>query len=984
MSTQHKIGTCIITFILLVSIFSSLIVTPKIIQPDIYNKSSSSYEYNSLGDEEDDTSNVLRFNPFKYIGQWEYPGEEPTVITGDISFNLYFSSTIIMRIFNKCLDDVKISVYLSSVKGDITAVEKGQTKTTPNPKLLKGAIQEVAVKLEGINQEIKPGESLIFIVEIIPSEKPIYDLTDISVERVLLYFKEYGENLNNSEISLIKQLGSTILDYLAIFEEILENLSTGEFLIRINVEDLILADILNPFLSSKFYFGSESYTSSIEFSTDNNEKITLYFQYFKDEDNKYKVVSEDKPTDNTTHSWPPTINLDNLESILEDNDLTSWIISFLIYLINNLPDQDDLNIISYYLHSDSKMDTSEPLNSEKSSQLTETPIQWTGPNFERNKIIENISAELFIYLPKIFTRDIGVKASIVNNNIVIAEEEQIIPKNTLIQKHIFKGPDSPMIFTFDNFEEKEILFDSSLTLNVQLTKMPILNFLQSRSPLLFYDSMLYPSKISFKYRETENIKLSDIPNYKIIPGGNAEIFLNITSTYSDTLKIELESYEKTGEWDYPKEITRTISENGSIKIPVNITSLNDDISAYDGDEIKLFINVSGTTGFDSKKLTVDVNEDAVDYDIEVLTPNDKKIKHGTTGTYKLIIRNNNTGYLPDTYKVNISSENGWLVSGNKTVKYYVEYIYDLPVYNESGEDQNEAYIFVDVSIPWYTEISSDVITFTITSQESINHNKDIILTVNVTTEVIQPDIFEEIYHFFESAAKKIGLDDALGSLAAWFLIFILIFLLLILIIIVIVIIKRKYVEVICLERIKYISPDESATYQLTILNPNKKQMIYDISLQNQNPLNKWYTNLDSKQLLIEPKQSKQLLLTVKPTDKVSSEDFIEVKVIAKPINKNKKAELSTVTLLKDTNTQVKISGVFHWPRVFNKDNKVTTSFKLYNKGNVSAENISIILLLNGEERNRVENITIPRGGYADIEIPWIAVKGKNEINIVVI
>ena len=57
--------------------------------------------------------------------------------------------------------------------------------------------------------------------------------------------------------------------------------------------------------------------------------------------------------------------------------------------------------------------------------------------------------------------------------------------------------------------------------------------------------------------------------------------------------------------------------------------------------------------------------------------------------------------------------------------------------------------------------------------------------------------------------------------------------------------------------------------------------------------------------------------------------------------------------------------------------------KLVNKGNVSARNISVILYVNDEEKNKVEDITIPRGGYADISIPWIAVKGKNEIYIVV-
>jgi len=70
--------------------------------------------------------------------------------------------------------------------------------------------------------------------------------------------------------------------------------------------------------------------------------------------------------------------------------------------------------------------------------------------------------------------------------------------------------------------------------------------------------------------------------------------------------------------------------------------------------------------------------------------------------------------------------------------------------------------------------------------------------------------------------------------------------------------------------------------------------------------------------------------------------------------------------------------------VFKKGDRVETSFKLTNVGNVSADNISVILYVNGKEKNKVEDITIPRGGYAEVEIPWIAVKGKNKVEIVVI
>ena len=98
---------------------------------------------------------------------------------------------------------------------------------------------------------------------------------------------------------------------------------------------------------------------------------------------------------------------------------------------------------------------------------------------------------------------------------------------------------------------------------------------------------------------------------------------------------------------------------------------------------------------------------------------------------------------------------------------------------------------------------------------------------------------------------------------------------------------------------------------------------------------------------------------------------------------NSHSSLSTVTSITDDKPDLRITGVLHWPKVFKKGDKVTTSFRLENKGKVAASNATVILYVNGEEKNKVEDITIPSGGYADIETPWIAVKGKNNVDIVV-
>jgi uncharacterized membrane protein len=196
-------------------------------------------------------------------------------------------------------------------------------------------------------------------------------------------------------------------------------------------------------------------------------------------------------------------------------------------------------------------------------------------------------------------------------------------------------------------------------------------------------------------------------------------------------------------------------------------------------------------------------------------------------------------------------------------------------------------------------------------------------------------------------------------------------------------IRRKYVTVVCLERVKEITSDEKAEYNILIENPMRQAQTYEIKVEKESESDGWEASVDIERIVVEPFKSKSIVLTVKPTDYAKADDWIEVKVKAKVVDREKSDEISTITTIKEGKPEIKIIGVIHWPRVFRKGDRVETSFRLENRGNVSASNINVILYVNGEEKNKVEDITIPRGGYAEVEIPWIAVKGKNEVNIVV-
>ena len=195
--------------------------------------------------------------------------------------------------------------------------------------------------------------------------------------------------------------------------------------------------------------------------------------------------------------------------------------------------------------------------------------------------------------------------------------------------------------------------------------------------------------------------------------------------------------------------------------------------------------------------------------------------------------------------------------------------------------------------------------------------------------------------------------------------------------------KRKYIEIVCLDRIQEITPEGKAEYGIAIHNPSNQKMTFEAYVEIQTETPGWEVSLNTNTLVIEPKSSQVIVLNVKPTDLVKPNDWIEAKVIVQALEKQKTDSISTVTSITDEKPELKITGVFHWPQQFKKGEKITTSFKVENKGRVAAEKVIIKLYVNGEEKNKVEDITIPSGGYADIEIPWIAEKGKNDIDIII-
>jgi len=954
MQGNIKFRTFFITFMLIVSSLSILYISPNSVKA-------------IDGDGFDEILYLTGLHPYITAGWYEYYGNKSIQIEGDVEFNLYFSSTLSTQtLWN---DDLEISIYSLDIDTfQATKLENANTTVTIKQEFFGETVQKINVTLQNIEYNLSDGEILIFVVEVIQTGKPIGNIIEKRYqEKLQERAKKVAEFLNKSGNENLAQIGDIIMQILGTAEEF--GISAEEF-----------GSLANSFSSSSFVYNSKDYPSSVILPLSSGENQTLYFHsalYDEEFQSESFVTMEKEIPNGTVMTWPTKFfSMDPYEPGVNSEEWLYWFTTWLYYIEMNVvpPEEKDNDLIKYYLTEEKTLVLDEPEDDKESRfTLSSDPQVWEGFTFSRNKIINNATAELFVYYPKVaILRKITVNATLYDNEDVIASVQEKVDRTNILE-FISQGPGSPTVFEFD-LAGKEIWNGHNLKLSITSSGMPLIYPL--RKVKLLCGSADFPSSITFNFTETDNIIIEkELEDKDVVPGGSAKFTLYIYSKYrEENLEIEVTPKNpddlETWSIEYPNKIQIDNESREIIFIFVNST--NNNISAYN-DKINLFFNITGKTGFVSKKVDVEVSDDAVDYYIDLKIPPDKEIKHGTSGTYKFKIKNENTGFWYDSYEFEAFSEHN----------FDVDILYNEEELERVGNGE-EVEVRLKVFIPEDSEICYDVLELNITSKESIRHEKEIIWTARVITKVIGPNIFEHIYNYFESVSSDIGLDEFLGDYAAAFLIFVIIFIILIFLIPIIFFIRKEYIEIICLDRIKEIDPDDKAEFEVTLRNPTKYKHNYRIQAEEVNSSSgRWDISVDTENITIGPKQTKSIDLSVKPTDYIKKDDWVEVKIVVNPIDKKKKEELSTVTSIKDSKPELKIIGAFSWPKIFRKGDRINTSFRINNIGNVSMDNVSVILYINGEEKNKVDDITIPRKGYAEIEIPWIAENGKNEVNIVV-
>jgi len=858
-----------------------------------------------MGSEYDDLLegfDILFPHPFRIVESYEHYGDESVEIKGDVAFDLYFLSEITSKL-NLNKDEVKVVLYSMNSESLIPLPKEIKNTTVKiNPKLLPRSIHEQKITLENVNYTLNPGDTLLFSIEIIPGDKALVNFL-----------------LKVIELPFLKSIGVKLLDYFenkennseipalqelgALIKEFRSMIEDEEF----NVTADQISEIFTAVMSSSLVYDSTSHSSS----------VTLPFK---------------------------------------------------------VPNSEDENTKVYYLHDGNQMDEEKPTkNASSSIDLSENSPKWDGPKLYRSRILKNARASLYIShqdlnIINTFRNKIKVVASLFDGDTIISSSEKEFDRTTF--QDLLEASDNPLVvFTFDNLNDREITYNSSLSLKISVdndTKFGIFNLFRNIN--LLYDSDNCPSSLKLEFEETDHIKMDVSPdptNEKVVPGGNVKYTINITSdSEDDTASITTSGFSEEEKEDWDIEISSesvSISKDEKETVSAIVTS---DTLAADGARLEVTFVAIGSTGKDTFNAVVEVSEAAVEYEINIVTPSNKTIRHGENDTYHFKIKNMNNGIWSDDYQIEASSEHGWNLSYKKIVK--------------NLYPNNESEIEVTIYVPRNTNATSDKLTFTVTSE-----NGDISKTVNITTTIIGPNLLENLYGFFESAAESLGLDGVFGSYAPHFLAAMLFIIVFFIIIMLIFLLTTKFVKITCLERIKEILPNEVASFEMIIQNHTRKMHSYEIAALLNSETHKWTTSLELKKITLEPGKSKPVILMVKPTDLVKPDDWAEIKFVVNVEGKKKSEKITTMTMIKGAKVELSFGSVFHWPKTFKEGDRVTSSFKLENKGNASATDVSVVLYVNNEEKNKVEDITIPAGGYADIKMPWIAVKGKNEIEIVV-
>ena len=270
-------------------------------------------------------------------------------------------------------------------------------------------------------------------------------------------------------------------------------------------------------------------------------------------------------------------------------------------------------------------------------------------------------------------------------------------------------------------------------------------------------------------------------------------------------------------------------------------------------------------------------------------------------------------------------------------------------------------------------------TFSVKSKES-----GLWTNTTITYDIVSETEIADFFRFFEDMAQDLGLEESFGDFAPFVIPSLLLILVFIVLILIVFLFTSHPFSIRCNNPKIDILPYGNAEYFIEVRNRLSKKQVIDIEVKLKGNKDKWRCSTVDSPLILLAKETKRLKVHVQPTSLIDQDDLGVIEVVFTSSLSKKPSQITLETRISDGESDVSIDNVNHWPHIFHAQDRVSTSFKLHNNGSVQTKQVDVKLYLNGKEKNKVEDIIIPARGYAEIRIPWIAEKGKNNISLVVI
>lgn len=217
-------------------------------------------------------------NPFTLTEDYYYEGQDNLEIKGAVTFDLYFSSTLLSKILK---DSVDVSItYIGSDSYE----EIGNKTVEIKSSLSGGKIQQQEIKIEDVTCNLKPGDILEFSIKLIQTDKPIGTVIKMQDEEELMGIAEQLADtlITQNILPKLKDVGEAIKEVL--------NSSESEG-INITMDDI--AELANAAVSSSFVYDSIEHRSSVTLPVailGEEENTKTY--YLHDEN----IMNEELPT----------------------------------------------------------------------------------------------------------------------------------------------------------------------------------------------------------------------------------------------------------------------------------------------------------------------------------------------------------------------------------------------------------------------------------------------------------------------------------------------------------------------------------------------------------------------------------------------------------------------------------------------------------------------------------------------------------------